>query len=79
MATDVQTLVQQGKCYACYGPTSMATLLRLALLRQIVLNHNPSAAVDPQSLLSDGRCYPCNSNASLAGTMELSLLSLWAT
>jgi len=71
MATDPQSLLSTAACYDCY--LAQYNLLKLALLRQLVLNLNPMAATDPQSLLSQANCYSCYS--AQWALLELALLS----
>ncbi len=78
MATDAQSLMTQGACYACYGVSSFE-IMKLALLAQISLAHNPANAVDPQSLITQGKCFPCFGTVSMARLMELALLAQIAT
>lgn len=78
MATDPQTLLTQGKCYACEGASTFE-ILKLALLAQISTNHNPANATDPQSLLTAGKCLECYGMVSTPRLMELVLLTQIAT
>lgn len=78
-ATDPQSLYSQGKCYLCFGTLSDYMILKLALLAQISVAHNPANQTDPQSLLTAGKCFPCFSNASTGQIMELALLAQIAT
>lgn len=72
--TDPQTLLSSSQCYVCQGVSTFQAL-KLALLAQISLNHNPANKVDAQSLLSQAKCYACFSNASTGKLMELALLA----
>lgn len=79
VATDPQSLLAAGKCYACFGTTTFETM-KLALLAIISQNKNAANAVDPQSLISQGKCLPCFSvDMSLPRLMELALLNQIAT
>ena len=74
MNTDPQTLLTAAKCYVC-EQVSIAQALKLQLLADISLAHNPANQVDPQSLLSQAKCFSCFSNASIGKLMELALLA----
>lgn len=78
MATDPQSLMTQGHCFACYG-ASKFQIMKLALLQQIALAHNPLADVTPQGLLSAGKCLECFGMVSIPKLMELVLLQIIAT
>lgn len=77
MADNVQTLFDEGKCYACYGPITQVQILRLVLLSRIAKNNNPTMDTSPQTLLDQGACLACY-GMSLADIMELTLLGLIA-
>lgn len=77
-ATDPQSLLSQGHCYACYGASEFQ-IMKLALLAQISTNHNATNATDPQSLLSQGKCLECFGRVSIPRLMELVLLNQIAT
>ncbi len=76
--TDPQTLLSSAQCYVCQGVT-IAQAMKLQLLAQISLAHNPANQVDPQSLLSQATCFACFSEASTGKLMELALLAQIAT
>lgn len=76
--TDPQTLLSSAQCYVCQG-VSIGQALKLQLLAQISLAHNPANQVDPQSLLSQAKCFACFSEASIGKLMELALLVQIAT
>lgn len=78
MATDAQTLLTEGKCYSCYG-LSQAQTMKLALLRQIALTHNPAADVSAQALIAAAQCFACFSYADIGAMLELALLQIIAT
>lgn len=74
MATDPQSLMTQGKCYACYGASEFE-IMKLALLAQISTNHNAGNATDPASLIAQGKCFPCFGEVTIPKLMELALLA----
>lgn len=74
MATDPQSLLSSGNCYACYGASTFE-IMKLSLLAQISKAHNASNATDPASLIAQGKCYPCYGNVSMSKLMELALLA----
>lgn len=74
MATDPQSLITAGTCYACFTASTFE-IMKLSLLAAISTNHNPANRTDPASLLSQAKCYACNSNASQSKLMELALLA----
>jgi hypothetical protein len=79
MATDAQSLLTQGVCYACYGASAFE-IMKLSLLAQISIAHNPSNDVTPAALIVQARCYVCNTGQlTMARMMELSLLAQIAT
>ena len=78
MATDPQTLMTQGKCYACHGASEFE-IMKLALLAQISTTHNPSNDVTPQGLIAQGKCLECYGMVSIPRLMELVLLTQIAT
>lgn len=70
-ATDPQSLLAQGKCYACFGAdVDVFKMMKLALLAQIAT----SMATDPQSLLAAAKCFMCF-GVTQSEAMELALLS----
>jgi len=73
MAIATDTLMDEGKCYACYGPLSSYEILKLSLLRRIALTVSPTADVSPQGLLNTTDCYACLS----LSTFQLFKLALW--
>lgn len=74
MATDAQSLLTQGNCYACYG-ASVYQILKLALLAQTSLGVNPANDVTPAGLIAQAKCFPCFSNTDIPKMMELALLA----
>lgn len=74
-ATNFQTLLNEGRCFSCFGELSVPQILELALLRRIVLNADPAAATDPQSLMTYGVCYACP-GASEFEIMKISMLDM---
>ena len=73
MATDPTSLFALSTCYACYTENQM-DLMELALLSQIALAKNPSAAVDAPSLLASAKCYACYTREQWI-LMKLALLA----
>lgn len=78
MAADPQSLMTQGKCFACFGASNFE-IMKLALLAQISTAHNPANDVTPQGLLTQGACLECFGMVSIPRLMELVLLSQIAT
>lgn len=74
VATDPQSLLTAGKCYACPGAT-VFEIMKLQLLADISLQKNPANDVTPQGLISQGKCFPCFATVSTARIMELALLA----
>ncbi len=58
MATDVNTLLSETRCYECLLP-GMSQLLKLGLLKQILLANNPMADTSINALLEAAKCYEC--------------------
>lgn len=73
VATD--TLMDEGKCYNCYGELSAAQILEIALLRRRALQVSAGAAVSPQELLDATKCYACL-GASYFDLFKLGLLNI---
>jgi len=71
-AISVNTLLDEVKCYACFG-ASMTQLIKLALLRRQLLALVPAADVSAGALLEYAKCYGCY-GASLVDLLELALL-----
>lgn len=71
-AIATNTLLDETKCYACYG-ASITQLLRLGLLRRQLLASVPTADVSAAALLTYAQCYGCY-GASLTDLIELALL-----
>lgn len=71
-AANTQTLLEEVKCYACYGG-SIQQLLKLALLRRKLLVGSPSADVSAGALIEYAKCYGCY-GASIMDLIELALL-----
>ena len=74
MNTDPQTLLSAAQCYVCQG-VSIAQALKLQLLADISLAHNPANKVDPQSLMTQAKCFACFGQASAFQLLELALLA----
>lgn len=77
-ATDPQSLMTQGHCFACYGASNYE-IMKLALLQDIALAHNPAADVTPQGLLAAGKCLECFGMVSQPKLMELALYQIIAS
>ena len=60
MATDVNTLLADVKCYACL-PAGQIQLLTLGLLKQLVEAADPMADTTVNGLLAKAKCYACQS------------------
>ena len=71
-AIATNTLLDEVKCYACYGG-SMTSLIRLALIRRILLGKYPTADVTAAGLLEYSKCYACY-GASVIELLELAML-----
>lgn len=70
---EIQELLEEVKCYECFGQVTQAQLISLGLLRRILLAANPTADVSAQALISYAGCYACY-GASMYDLMELALL-----
>ena len=73
-AVPTDTLMSEGKCYACFGPLSSAQILTLAQLRRWLLTIHPTADTSAQALVDYAKCYACLGNLSMFELMELALL-----
>jgi streptomycin 6-kinase len=73
MAIEANTLLDEAKCYMCYGPMSLAEMLEIALLRRRLLVLSPAADVTPNGLLDYSKCYGCL-GASYFELFKLALL-----
>lgn len=73
-AVPMNTLMDEGKCYACFGPISDAQILNLAQLRRWLLSLDPAADTSPQSLVAYSKCYACLGSLSMYELMQLALL-----
>lgn len=74
MAIAAQTLIDEAKCYTCYGELTIGEMLVLALERRILLGRNPSADVSPQGLVAYAKCDLCFTEGSMFDAMEMALL-----
>ena len=74
-ALPVGELVEEAKCYGCYGPLTMQQLLTLAIERRAVLEADPAADVSPAALLANNSCVMCY-GMSAFDVMEIGLLNL---
>ncbi len=75
MAIATNTLMEEAKCYACFGPLSSAQLLELALLRRRALQVDAAAVVTPNGLFEATKCYACL-GASMFDLFKLGLLNI---
>lgn len=66
--------MEEGKCYACYGPLSVAQILTLAQTRRWLLSVSPSADTSAQALVEYGKCFACLGSLSMFELMLLSML-----
>ena len=73
-AVSTDTLMSEGKCYACYGPLSATQILGLAQLRRWLISLVPAADTSPQSLVEYAKCYACLGSLSIYELMMLALL-----
>lgn len=71
-AIATNTLLDEVKCYACFG-ASLTQLMKLALLRRQLLAAVPTADVSAGALIEYAKCYGCY-GASLVDLIELALL-----
>jgi hypothetical protein len=72
-ATDLQSLLDAGRCYACYGMTEVQVLI-LSLLAKALLVLDPAADVSGEGLLDYAKCFGCISSANTGDMIELALL-----
>lgn len=71
-AIATNTLLDEVKCYACYGGT-MIQLIKLGLLRRTLLSKYPTADVSAAALLDYAKCYACYGSSTM-DLLELALL-----
>ena len=74
MAIEAGTLLEEGKCYACFGELSVAQIITLALERRALLALDPAADVTPQGLIAYANCYLCFTQGNFFDLFELALL-----
>jgi len=77
MAIATNTLMEEGKCYACTGELSAPQILELTLLRRQALVVNATADVTVNGLLAIAKCYACM-GASMFELLKLGLLNIIA-
>lgn len=65
-------LLEETKCYACYGLT-LTQLLKLGLLRRQLIAAVPAADTSSSALLTYAKCYGCY-GASIYDLLEIALL-----
>ncbi len=75
MAIATDTLMDEGKCYNCFGELTAAQILEIALLRRRALQVSAAALVSPQQLLDATKCYACV-GASFFELYKLGLLNI---
>lgn len=68
--SDINTLLEEGKCYACAGLTQ-AQIAKLALLRRGALSENASADVSLSGLLNFAKCL----DGTMYEKLEFALLA----
>lgn len=73
-AVPTDTLMAEGKCYACFGPLTTSQILTLAQLRRWLLELDPSADTSPQALVDYAKCYACLGSLSMYELMSLALI-----
>lgn len=73
-AVPTDTLMSEGKCYACFGPLSASQIMTLAQLRRWLLSLAPEADTSPQALVAYSKCYACLGSLSMYELMMLALL-----
>lgn len=71
-ALATNTLLDEVKCYACFGG-SISKLLELALIRRKLLAVSPTADVSAGALFNYAKCYACY-GASIMDLLELAML-----
>jgi hypothetical protein len=69
MADTAETLLQDGKCFACLDERQMA-MVQLALLLQLT-----GVTMTPTELLAEAKCFACLDQKQMA-MVQLQLLSL---
>lgn len=75
-APDKNVLLDETKCYLCYGPLPIARLLTLALLRRWLLTLSPTANTSAQALVEYSKCYACTDSVDMGDIFELALLGM---
>ncbi len=73
MACDPQTLINDARCFECYGMGRMFDAMEVVLLCGIV-DGNTSMACDPQTLLSQANCLLCKIPDGMWEPIKVSLL-----
>lgn len=74
MAIAAGTLLEEGKCYACFGQLSVAQIMTLALERRQLLALDPAADVSPGGLITYANCYACFAQGSFFDLFEMAIL-----
>lgn len=70
---EISELINESKCYGCYGPLSLMDMISIALMRRILLSRNPSADTSPGALIAYGACNFCLP-VDVPNVFEMSLL-----
>lgn len=73
-AIAASTLLDEAKCYMCFGELTTGQMLILALERRILLARNAAADVSPQALVDYAKCNLCYTEGSMFDAMEMALL-----
>lgn len=77
MACDPQTLINDARCFECFGMGRMFDAMEVVLLCAIV--DGESMACDPQTLLSQANCLLCTIPDGMWEPIKVSLLCQIAT
>ena len=73
MACDPQTLVNNARCFQCYGQGEMFDAMEVVLLCAII-DGDTSMACDPQTLLDQASCLLCTIPPGMFPAIRVSLL-----
>jgi len=72
MPTDVNILMEEGKCYACVG-ASDAEIIKLSLMSRTLIALAPESDTSVNALMEYSKCYACYGFTGVE-LLELSLL-----
>jgi len=75
MPVTFQSLFDDAACYACYGALTDAQLMKLAMLKNLLLEVAPGSNTSAAYLVQYGQCFACV-GMSMADIMEIALLNL---